>query len=86
VLGIGFARTGISPDVSRAEERLNRPVVASFEAMAEMSYIAEIVPGFIVQPDFQYFWNPGGHVAGPDDAAKAVPDAAVLGIRTTINY
>ena len=54
--------------------------------MLELSYIAEVVPGFIVQPDFQYFWNPGGHVADPADPLKAIPDAAVLGVRTTINY
>ena len=83
---IGFARTGISPEISSAQEALNRPVIASFEAMVEASYMAEIVPGFVVQPDFQYFWNPGGHVHEPDNLQKAVPDAAVFGLRTTINY
>ena len=86
VLGIGFARTGISPEVSDLEKTLGRPIVANYEAVVEASYIAEIVPGFIVQPDFQYFWNPGGHVRDPNDPTKAVPDAAVLGLRTTINY
>ena len=86
VFGIGFAHTGISPEVSEAEKRLGRPIVASYEALLEASYIAEIVPGLIVQPDFQYFWNPGGHVRDPDDPTKAVPNAAVLGLRTTINY
>ena len=86
VLGIGFAHTGISPEVSELERRLGRPIVASYEAVVEASYIAEIVPGFIIQPDVQYFWNPGGHVRDPNDPSKAVPDAAVLGLRTTINY
>jgi porin len=86
VLGIGFAHTGISPEVSDAEQARGRAVVASYEAMAEVSYIAQVVPGFIIQPDFQYFWNPGGHVADPNDPAKAVPNAAVLGVRSTINY
>jgi porin len=44
------------------------------------------VPGFSIQPDFQYFWNPGGHVEDPNEPGKAVKDAAVVGIRTLINY
>jgi porin len=85
-LAVGFAYTGVSPDVSGFQEANNRPVIASHEALFEASYSAQIVPGFVLQPDFQYFWNPGGHVADPNDPAKAVPDAAVLGLRTTINY
>ena len=38
--------------------------------MLEVSYTAQIVPGFYLQPDFQYFWNPGGHVADPNDPAQ----------------
>jgi len=86
VLGIGFAYTGISPDVSDIEKALGRAVIANYEALLEVSYIAEIVPGFTIEPDFQYFWNPGGHVKLPNDPTQAVPDAAVLGVRTTINY
>lgn len=86
VLGIGFAHAGISPDVSAVETALGRPVIADYEALLEVSYIAEIVPGFTIEPDFQYFWNPGGHVSMPNNPAQAVPDAAVLGVRTTVNY
>jgi Carbohydrate-selective porin, OprB family len=32
-----------------------RPIVASYEALFEASYTAQIVPGFVLQPDFQYF-------------------------------
>jgi porin len=85
-LAVGFADTGISPDVSRRQKAAHRPVIADYESVLEATYIAEVVPGFILQPDFQYFWNPGGHAPDPNDANKAVPDAAVLGLRTTINY
>ncbi len=37
-------------------------VILDYEALLEVSYTAQIVPGFTIQPDFQYFWNPGGHV------------------------
>ena len=85
-LAIGFAHTGISPDISRVQRAHQRPIIASYEALFEASYSAQIVPGFVVQPDFQYFWNPGGHVHEPDDLTTAIPNAAVLGLRTTINY
>jgi hypothetical protein len=34
----------------------------------------------------EYFWNPGGNVPDPDDQEEVVADAALLGLRTTINY
>jgi porin len=85
-LAVGFADTGISPDISRAQRRDGRPVIASHEALLELSYSAQIVPGFVIQPDFQYFWNPGGHAPDPNDRNVAIPDAAVFGLRTTVNY
>lgn len=85
-LGIGFAYTGISPRVSNAQEADHKPVIASHEALLELCYTAQIVPGFTVQPDFQYFWNPGGHAPDPNDPATPIPDAAVFGLRSTLNY
>jgi porin len=85
-LGVGFAHAGVSPDVVEVETRLDRPVIADYEALLEVSYIAEIVPGFTIEPDFQYFWHPGGHVSMPNNPKQAVPNATVLGVRTTINY
>ena len=32
-----------------------------------MTYQAQIVPGWTIQPDFEYIINPGGHVADPAD-------------------
>lgn len=61
-----------------------RPI-RNYEALIEINYIAEIVPGWTVQPDFQFVWNPGGNVAD-ETGAVAVQDAAVIGVRTTLNY
>lgn len=86
VLGIGFGYTGVSSQIIDFQKQQGDPVIANFEGMLEVSYTASIMQGFIVQPDFQYFWNPGGHSPDPYDGAKAVPDAVALGLRTTINY
>jgi len=86
ILGIGFVYTGISNQVSAFQRDSGESIISDYEALLEIAYTAEIVPGWTVQPDFQYFWNPGGRVPDPDDPAQAVPNAAVLGLRTTIKY
>ena len=65
VLGIGYAHAGISDDASAQQVANNESVILDYEGLLEVSYTAQIVPGFTIQPDFQYFWNPGGHAADP---------------------
>ncbi len=86
VFGVAFAYSGISDDASGFDQDSGLSVIRDFESVLEVSYIAEIVPGFAVQPDFQYYWHPGGNVPDPNDPTQAVPNAAVLGVRTVINY
>ncbi len=62
----------------------NQGVVRNYEAMIELSYSAQIVPGWTLQPDFQYIWHPGAYV--DDGTGKPIADAAVFGLRTTVNY
>jgi porin len=84
--GVGFIYTGVSSRVSEFYREIGDPIVPSFEGMLELSYTAQVMPGFTLQPDFQYFWNPGGHTRDPDDLRIAIPNAAVFGLRTTVNY
>lgn len=85
-MAMGFIYTGVSSQVIDFYRSIGDPVIPSFEGVFEASYTAEIVKGLYLQPDFQYFWNPGGHTNDPTDPAIATPNAAVLGMRTTINY
>jgi porin len=86
ILGIGFAYTGVSSQIIEYDRSQGFPVIPSFEGMLEVSYTAELMQGLTLQPTFQYFWNPGGHAASPDDPYTAVPNAAVLGLRSAVNY
>jgi porin len=86
ILGIGFGYVGISRDEAASQREAGELITSTYGAGVEVAYTAEIVPGWYLQPDFQYFWNPGGRVADPDDPTKPIPDGAVLGLRTTINY
>ena len=76
---IGFAYTGISDQVSAFDVDFGEPVARNYEALIEICYTYEIKPGWSLQPDFQYIWQPGGNVAGIDDAA-------ILGARTSITF
>jgi porin len=76
--GIALGYTGISDDAVTQLRADGEPATSDYEAVLELVYNAEIVPGLIVSPDFQYFWNPG--------ATEPIPDAAVFGLRTVISY
>jgi porin len=76
---IGFAYTSISDTVSAFDVDSGEPVARSYESLIELAYTIQINPGWTLQPDFQYFWNPGGGVAGVDDAA-------VVGARTIMAF
>jgi porin len=78
-LAIGFAYTGISDSVHGYDVDLGEPVARNYEALIEICYTYQVKPGWTVQPDFQYIFQPGGNVAGVDDAA-------VLGARTSISF
>jgi porin len=34
--------------------------IRDFEANLELTYAAQVIPGWTVQPDFQYIWHPNG--------------------------
>jgi porin len=73
--GAGFAYTKISDDMrANPAPDFDR----RFEAMAELFYKAQIVPGLTLQPDLQYMWNPG--------ANSANHNAIYGGLRTSIGY
>ena len=56
------------------------------ETVLELSYQAQIAPWWIVQPDLQYVFNPGGGIAYPDQPDRRVGDALVLGARTVVTF
>jgi porin len=78
-LAIGFAYTGISDRVHAFDVDLGEPVARNYEALIEICYTYQIKPGWTLQPDFQYIFQPGGNVADVDDAA-------VGGVRSSINF
>jgi porin len=88
-IGVGFAK------VSSAAANLDRATAAftgaftptrSSETYLEVSYQYQIARWWLLQPDLQYVFNPGGGVANPNNPSKRVGDEFVLGLRTNILF
>jgi porin len=60
--------------------------VRSAESVVELTYQWALNPWWQLQPDFQYIANPGGGIANPNTPAKKIGSAAVLGLRTVIQF
>jgi porin len=62
--------------------------IRDYEAVLEVTYKAQIVPGWTVQPDFQYIFHPGGRVPNPNDPTQTQPikNAVVVGVRSTVQF
>lgn len=58
----------------------------SGETLIEVTYQAQFAPWLTVQPDFQYYWMPGGGIANPNVPNTRVGNEALFGIRTTILF
>jgi porin len=84
--GAAFGYGRISDRARAADKDAALPVIRDYEAVLEVNYTAEIMPGWQVVPDFQYVWHPGGNVENPLKPGTAVENAVVFGVRTTLSY
>jgi porin len=61
--------------------------VRDYELVTELTYQAQIIPGWTVQPDFQYIFHPGGGTIDPlNPFVGRIPNAAVFAVRTQISF
>jgi porin len=57
-----------------------------YELSIDLSYAATIVPGWIVQPNLQFVFHPGGHVPGSASPVEPIKNAVIVGVRSTMRY
>jgi porin len=83
-----FAAAGaVDPETGEFNNTGGALPVRSSEALIEVTYQAQIIPGWTVQPDVQYVFRPGGNIPNPRDPnGTAIKNAAIFGLRTTIRY
>jgi len=61
--------------------------IRDYELVAELTYQAQIIPGWIIQPDFQYIFRPGAGAVNPvNPSLGRIPNAAVFALRMGIKY
>ena len=60
--------------------------VRSAETVFEATYQAQITPWWQIQPDVQYFINPGAGIADPNTPTQTIRNELVLGLRTNITF
>jgi porin len=90
-IAVSYARIG---NAARRLDRdqvlftgIERPI-RNYETVLEITYEARISPWWLLQPDLQLVFHPGGHVANPVPAplSRPIPNALVLGLRSTITF
>jgi len=59
-----------------------------YETVLELTYQLNVAPWWVLQPDLQLILHPGGHAVAPPPApvGQPIPNALVLGIRSTITF
>ena len=87
--GIEYAR------VSGAEAAFNQATafytgaftpVRTGETVIEVTYQYQLTPAVILQPDFQYVFNPGAGLANPTTPNQQIKDEAVIGLRVNLTF
>ena len=83
--GIGFGLAKVSGDAAATEQNSGVPgPVRGTETFIEVTYQLQLTPWWLLQPDFQYVFNPGGGVVNPQNPPQRVGNEAVFGLRTAI--
>jgi porin len=60
--------------------------VRSGESVIEVTYQYQLTPAVILQPDFQYVFNPGGGLANPNTPNEQIKNEAVTGLRVNLTF
>jgi porin len=89
-VGVSYARIGYARRLDRDEvlfTGIARPV-RDYESVLEITYEARIAPWWLLQPDLQLVFHPGGYTAAPPPApiGQPIPNALVIGLRSGITF
>ena len=92
-IGLGFAFGRVSPQAAAYDRELIAATgvampVRDFEAAIELTYQWLLAKNWYVQPNLQYIVHPGGNIGNPfvANAAPAIPNAFVFGLRTMVQF
>lgn len=88
--GVNFGLAKISSRAIQRAEDANRlgghiPVPGT-ETTVELTYQYQAAPWLQLQPDVQYFYNPGGGIANPSNPTRRISNEAVLGLWSNVAF
>jgi porin len=84
VIGVAGAYGKISNALRGYQHDAGITPVQDYEALIEVTYQAALMPGWTLQPDFQYIIHPGGNIA--DASGQVAKNAVVIGLRTSLSF
>ena len=90
-LGLGYGLAHVSRRLSALDADTGSFAGAPYpvrgtEHFIELTYQCQIAPWWVLQPDLQYVWNPGGGIPNPLEPARRISDELVLGLRTVVTF
>jgi porin len=89
--GLAFAFGRISPQASALDSALATASglaipVRDYEAVIELTYQWKLADKWLVQPDVQYIFHPGGNIPDPLNPRSVIPNALVFGTRMVMRF
>jgi len=90
-IALGYVRIGGATRALASDAmlftRTPSPAI-DYEAVIELTYQVNIAPWWYLQPDLQVILHPGGHGAEPppSPAGPIIPNALVLGVRSSVTF
>ena len=91
ILTFGFALSQVSAEAV-ALDRETQIFTGSFfpvrdrEVVLELDYTLQLAPWWTLQADLQEIFHPGGNAPSPLNPPQPIPDAFIIGGRTTIKF
>jgi porin len=92
VAGLGFGVVQVSSGAANFDRDMQvfQPSVFTpvrgAETFLEATYQWQLLGSVQIQPDIQYYINPGGGIANPNNPTQRVKNELVLGVRTNITF
>jgi porin len=84
VTQVGSAITGLDEDTALFS---GTPTpVRSTETFIEATYQYQVAPWWVLQPDFQYTFRPGGGIPDPNNPTALLGNEAVFGLRSVVTF
>ncbi len=90
-VGAGFGVAKVSGAASALDQDIAAFAGAAYpvrgtETFIEVTYQYQAAGWWVLQPDFQYVFNPGGGIPNPLAPPQRIGNEAVLGLRTVITF